>query len=677
MTALLPEIVCAQQAAALPQNSASATVFDNAYFAKFSPRSALDMLRQVPGFALRETDDVRGLGQASGNVLINGQRISGKSDAAGTQLARIAAANVVRIELLEGTTLGIPGLSGQVANVVTRNGKITGRFEWKPEFRAHYADAVLTRGEVSVSGAAGPIDFTVGLANSANFSAAGGPTRILREDGRLIELRNERWNTHYYQPTATANLTHHGGGDALGHLNLSGYRIWYHYDELGKRSGPGFPDRRRDYRERQHGYNYEIGADYAFKLGPGRLKLIGLERYDSEPFSDQSLISLIEGDEALSGQRYEQSGFTHERIVRGEYNWRMLRGDWQLAGETAYNHLENRAALLAFDPASGTYLPLDFPEGTGGVRETRYEAILSHSRKLAPNLNLQLTGGLEFSRLSQTGVSAAVRQFWRPKGTVNLAWTVSPRFDVTLKVERKVGQLDFADFLARVFINEGNANAGNVDLVPPQSWEFELIARRDMGRWGAATLRLYDHEIEDLVDIIPIGLGGQSPGNIDHANRRGVELTSTVDFTPAGARGAKLNLHLIVERTRVRDPLSGRLRSINKTTDRLAKLEFRQDLPSTQWAYGAVFTYEHTTPVYRLSEIGRQFEGPNWLAVFVEDKDFHGLTVKAIVNNLLNVRSRLNRVVYSGFRNNSTIAFIERRNRLIGPIFTVSVKGQF
>src|SRR5688572_6341715 len=44
-------------------------------FARFAPRNALDMLSQVPGFAIVSANtDRRGLGQATGNVLINGER---------------------------------------------------------------------------------------------------------------------------------------------------------------------------------------------------------------------------------------------------------------------------------------------------------------------------------------------------------------------------------------------------------------------------------------------------------------------------------------------------------------------------------------------------------------------------------------------------------------------------
>ncbi|HWH22842.1 MAG TPA: TonB-dependent receptor plug domain-containing protein, partial [Allosphingosinicella sp.] len=89
-------------------------------FVRYAPRTALDMLRQVPGFIIQGQSQERGLGQASGNVLINGQRISGKSNDAVTELGRIPAGSVVRIEIVDGATLNIAGLSGHVANVVAK-----------------------------------------------------------------------------------------------------------------------------------------------------------------------------------------------------------------------------------------------------------------------------------------------------------------------------------------------------------------------------------------------------------------------------------------------------------------------------------------------------------------------------------------------------------------------------
>ena len=53
-------------------------------------------------------------------MLINGQRIANKSGGAIDQLQRTSAASVERIEIVDAASLGIAGLSGQVANIILK-----------------------------------------------------------------------------------------------------------------------------------------------------------------------------------------------------------------------------------------------------------------------------------------------------------------------------------------------------------------------------------------------------------------------------------------------------------------------------------------------------------------------------------------------------------------------------
>ena len=71
----------------------SRQVYTPADFAAFSPRSALDMIEQLPGFTIDGGLNFgnRGLGQAAGNVLLNGVRIATKSGSITDELARIPA----------------------------------------------------------------------------------------------------------------------------------------------------------------------------------------------------------------------------------------------------------------------------------------------------------------------------------------------------------------------------------------------------------------------------------------------------------------------------------------------------------------------------------------------------------------------------------------------------------
>ena len=95
-------------------------------------------------------------------------------------------------------------------------------------------------------------------------------------------------------------------------------------------------------------------------------------------------------------------------MVRGEYNWKMLNGDWQLSAEAAFNRYNGAAHLFDLDPA-GVFAEIPFPAGTGGVTEDRYESILTHGRQLAPNLSLQIGGGAEYSLTDMFYVGAGYR----------------------------------------------------------------------------------------------------------------------------------------------------------------------------------------------------------------------------------------------------------------------------
>src|SRR3546814_7020930 len=54
--------------------TAARQIYTPADFARYAPVNAYDMLVQVPGFQIRDSEELRGLGQATGNVLFNGER---------------------------------------------------------------------------------------------------------------------------------------------------------------------------------------------------------------------------------------------------------------------------------------------------------------------------------------------------------------------------------------------------------------------------------------------------------------------------------------------------------------------------------------------------------------------------------------------------------------------------
>ncbi|MDO9361501.1 MAG: TonB-dependent receptor plug domain-containing protein [Sphingopyxis sp.] len=656
-------------------SSAARQVYAPADFARYAPNNAYDMLRQVPSFQIRDNENLRGLGQATGNVLFNGERPSNKGDDMYTQLSRIPAGNVERIEIVDGATLDIPGLSGQVANIIYRADSFSGQFSWKPEFRAHYTDPLFTRGDVSVRGRSGTIEYEAALSNDDSArSGAGGPTLIYDGAGNIIERRHDVWNTHYDTPKLSGRITWDPAGDTVANLGGHYQRKYDRYYEDGLRTGPGLPDRVRTVYENADSWNYEVSGDYQFGLGPGKLKLIGLRRFSHEPYR-QEIITTPEGGIA-TGDRFAQTGDLGETIGRGEYQWKMFGGDWQLSGEAAFNTLDNVASIAVLDP-SGVFVDQPFDGGTGGVSEDRYEGLLSFGRKLTDKLNFQIIAGAEHSTITQTGMNGLTRSFFRPKGSVSLAWTPTADFDVSVKLRRRVLQLSFYDFLARAFLNDGNQNESNNDLRPQQDWTYEAEINKKFGAWGSTKLILIYRDVEDRVDVIPIGTNGEAVGNIAKAKAGAIDWTATINLDPAGIKGMRLEPRMLLQKSSLRDPFTGEKRQWNGFTDTVISLGLRHDIPASNLAWGGDLEYVHYQPNYRRNQTDKVWEGPVWASVFVEHKDVLGLTVRASIRNIANARSKRDRTAYTGVRGESPVSFVEERDRLIGPVFSFSVRGKF
>jgi hypothetical protein len=377
-----------------------------------------------------------------------------------------------------------------------------------------------------------------------------------------------------------------------------------------------------------------------------------------------------------TGGRYAQVVDSGEVIGRAEYSWKWGKSDLQVAAEAAFNRLDKDASLFDLDP-SGAFVEVPFPQGDGGVREDRYEGSISYGRPLTSKLSLQATLAGEHSTISQTGPLGISRSFFRPKGSASLAWAPKKGLDISLKVERAVGQLDFNDFLGRVFLDDENQNGSNFELVPEQAWNVDLAFKKDLAKWGSTNLRLFYRGVSDFVTLIPLPDGGEGRGNIPSAQRYGLEWTSTFKLDPLGFKGAKIDSNVILQRTSLEDPLTGETRQIDNWTTRLIEVNLRHDIPGSDWAWGAGFEHVDSQPYYRLNEVGSRSEGPIFDFYFIEHKDVFGMTLRLDVINLANARHRFYRTVYTGRRDTSPVDFIEDQSRLIGPIFRFGVKGNF
>lgn len=654
-----------------------AQVFEPAYFAQFAPRNALDMVDRIPGFSISGGNDQgqRGLGQATQNVIVNGERLSSKSESVRDQLRRIPATDVVRIEILDGNATSIPGLTGQVANVVYTSNGASGQFEWTTGFRPHNTEAQLFGGEISVIGSSGALDYTVSLSNENNRFGADGPVSITDRDGALIESQYSKLSGKFDNPKISTAFSYDFGGDVTANLNLSYGSDFFSRKEPETAIDSAGVTRTREALVDEDGPEYELGGDIQFPFGPGSLKLILLERFERDNYSS-SVIDRLSDDSPPRGFRFEQTNGAGERIGRLEYDWKLWGADWQLSGEAAFNRLDRRSRLFELAPG-GEFVQLAFPQGNGGVTEDRYDASLSISRSLSSTLSVQVIGAMEFSTIEQTGFAANSRSFKRPKGSFAATWKPRDDFDISVTLAKRVSQLSFGDFLASVSLNNDNQNGGNNELVPYQSYNVEIEANKTFGAWGSLKLEARKAWFEDFIDWFPLPGGGEARGNIGDADRLHLQANATINLDPLGFRGARVDLEVVKRDMNVIDPFTGLNRPFSYDQEGSFEIDFRHDVPGTDWAWGANLDHFDQAPYARRFEIGREWEGKVFGSLFIEHKDVLGLTVRARANNLLGARDYFQRTVFDGPRPEGAVRFEEYRSRRIGPIFRLTVSGDF
>jgi hypothetical protein len=661
----------AQTLAAPSEDTKTFTIAD---FEQFAPRTALDMVSQIPGFSISGSDGQRGFGQAQENVLINGQRISSKSTSARDALARIPAANVEKIEIVDGSDLDIPGLSGQVANITAKANGLSGTWNYRQRFRENLPPA-MEWFDVSLNGRNGTLGWTLGVEAEPGRGAAAGRENVFDGARNLIEYREEESTFVADGVSVNGSLNWTPSNGHIANLNAE-YNLW-EPDERETSSvftPDGSLQRQTVFLFKENEWNSEVSGDYELGLGSGRLKLIGLQRNEHSPTRAKFFGANLDGSD-VRNRIFDRTVDESESILRGEYNLTAANNsDWQFSLEGALNTLESEAALFRGDTLESV-APIDIGDGSIRVEEKRAEAFITHGRQLNKDLRLQLSLGAEQSEIMSDGANGQTRTFTRPKGSASLAWTMDDKTNLNLSVSRQVGQLNFFDFVSNVDLNQGDDQTGNVDIVPDQRWRVALEAERNFGSWGAVTAEVFYDEIEDLVDLVPIG-SGEGPGNLESASRIALEIEGTLKLDNFGWKGAQIEYETFLQDTFLDDPLTGVTRDFNSNTIHFYELNLRHDIPNTDWAWGINYENFLQSPTFR-RDARISYEEPQGFAwAFIEHKDIFGLTGTAYFANLTDTDNSLTRLSYSPDRTGA-IDRIEERNRNFGSIVTLRLKGSF
>ena len=594
------------------ESANSTVVYSSDFFSQYNPVTANDMLDRIPGISLggggpggRGGD--RGLG-TGGNLLINGQRIAGKGNSARDQLDRITAAEVDRIEIIRDTSgaLNVRGAS-EVINVILLASQSRSSTTVELVNRLNHDDTLETGGSVAWSQQVGNFQALVNLEARPNYENRDNREVRLGPNNELVGTLFETNIRDQQEHTLSTNLSYSLGAHRmqLNALISEGDHPRPVRRDFVDFTDAGLVNRIEEEDVNKEERNWEVGGDYEFSFDDGsRLSVLFVanneirntvrERYSANP-AEVGLSKNLFID-----SRQERQEF----IVQGNYNFSINEAQSLRVGiESADTQLDSSLLIgssSGSEPAStsvGGLSPLLSVSNPGTkVQEIRYEGFAFHNWTLSDRSSLESSLVYETSEISQTGAVSKTRdfQFWRPSFDYRFNITENFRFRGTVK--RSVSQLSFSSFAATTNEEDRdlNALAGNPELEPQTSWDYEgQLEYRLPNDGGVISSSISYSDIDNYIGRINATIDPEEPlsatGNVAPAKRWAMFNRASIRLNKLNLPNAILGVTLGLFDSEIIDPFL-------KTKQRIggrgfAGINFRHDITSLGLSYGIDYSH--------------------------------------------------------------------------------------
>jgi len=670
-------------------DTAEAVDYPAAYFARYQPNTALDMVNQVPGFQLDDGDSSRGFASAAGNILINNRRPSAKQDVPSEILARIPAVQVERIELIRGQVRDID-LQSQtvVANVILRN-VTDAAVRWRGSVRYNLEHGITTEAGISVSDRWRDVDYNTGL-DLREFRRGDATSQsVFDGTGNPVEQRLDTFSFLGHRAALNLNAATAIGATFVRFNSRIGAE-----DSGGDRTSdrtpqvPGSLPRQEEFADDFKEVDIEIGIDAERNLGSDLIGKAILLHFDGDDNVVSSQLS-IDNDGVLTRERISDTNTeTTETIARVEFIWTGWAGHAVQANlEGAFNSLDN-SLLQTEDSGAGPEF-VDVPGANSRVEETRGDFLLKDTWTLGP-YELEYGLGAEVSTIAQTGDAELERSFSFIKPQIGLTYSTIEGTQTRVRLGREVSQLDFNDFVSATVFEDDDLALGNPDLRPETTWRFEVGHERRFGADSVVKLTVFHDWIDDVEDLLPLTPSFEAPGNIGAGRRWGIQVETTLPLDRLRLRGAKLDISARWQDSRVVDPVTGadRVLSVRSGGGRLLPLafqneneyaitvDFRQDFEASRWAWGWDVRARAERPSFKVNELDISDEGTEF-NVFVETTRWFGVKANLAAENIFDLAESRDRTLFVGERGLSPVDIRELRSRIRGFRLNLTVSGSF
>jgi hypothetical protein len=562
-----------------------------AFFANARPNTAYDMIDRLPGFVFDDGNTERGFAGTAGNVLIDNQRPTSKTDDLQSILKRIPASDVDRVEVIRG---GAPGIDMQgqtvVANVIrkkTDSTQIVVQADNQLWLNDHHT---VPSASVQYTKHSGDSTYEASLSRTGNYDdAVGKGTHDVTDfTTGTVTHQNARYNGFGFGGQFTGAATvplFTGQFKANLTLQSSPFHSAFFY------SAPGFNQQISDKSGDNSG---ELGLHWEGEIGNIKLVALALQRLEHQTDLNRSIAP---GDV----QVFHNTSNTGESIGRVTIRYMPNPAlTLETGAEGAYNFLDGASSFID----NGVSIPI--PAGDSAVNEKRGEAFAQSTWRISDQWLLEAGARFELSTISSTKGTIQSRSFFYPKPRAVVTWTPDRDTQFRLRYERVVGQLDFSNFVASSNLAGTGVTAGNINLKPDQHTQYEASYEQHFMGKGAFVLSYMHEEIKDVVDYVPVTNASgtfDAEGNIGNGTNEEIKVNLTLPLDWLGLKNGLLTSTNKFDITKVKDPVTGRDRVISGQRPQDLELTLTQDIDSLKSTWG-IFLYncwdEH---YYRLAQV--------------------------------------------------------------------------
>jgi hypothetical protein len=659
-------------------------IYTPAFFQRFAPVTARDILRQIPGLTSLSRgsgsgQDRRGFGSNTDPILIDGRRAAGKGNDGESRLGRIPADQVLRVVVIREVPDELSaGGAGQVVDFVLRSdSNVSGN--WELEGSRFDGGTVKPGAEWSYRRAARSLTYQGDLELEPTYRPEDGLETITDSSGLAQKQVIERRLSEGWESEASGQVAYSFGS---GHqVQIDGQYSREEQDEENFRDDFDVAEDGTvllDESEAEFGVeeelSWEIGVDYQRPLGEGRELRLVIVHQTEEDDEDGTEGDLRDGGFEVDNRELEDQR-ARETVLRPTYRVRLAESHKIEAGlEGAINTL--RSDLRVLERQGDELVEVEVQEADVRVRENRWEGFVAHDWRIGEQLDLRSILAVETSDLRQEGDRITDRSFTFVKPDIELRYDLSPNNQLRFVVRRDVEQLDFGDFVSTFDQDDDEVDEGNPELRPQTSWDFGVSAEHRLADdAGVLFAEGFYSALQDVIDLIPTSEDDSAPGNIGRGRVFGVRAEASIRLDRFNLEGALLTGRLLWQQSRVRDPFTGDSRRLSGEPAWEYAIGLRHDITRWELGYGIDLADEDVSYSFDINETDRGDQDVS-LGLFVEKRLGEKLLLRLSGFQLLGNDRTRRRENFEDPLGERRLESVEQRTRERGPEIRLTLRGR-